>query len=53
MPEDVPIVATLEVLLLHVPPPGALERVAVVPGQIEDGPAMATGIEFTVITLVT
>ena len=51
MPELVPIVATLVLLLIHVPPP-VLERVVVEPAQTVAVPVIADGNGFTVKTVV-
>ena len=51
IPELVPIVATLVLLLIHVPPP-VLERVVVEPAQTVVVPAIAVGNGFTVTTVV-
>ncbi len=44
-----PIVATVILLLLHVPPPVALLRVVVAPKQILIEPVINAGVAFTVI----
>ena len=51
IPELVPIVATLVLLLIHVPPP-VLERVVVEPAQTVAVPVIADGNGFTVTTVV-
>ena len=51
IPELVPIVATLVLLLTHVPPP-VLESVVIEPSQIVAVPVIADGNGFTVTTVV-
>ena len=51
MPELVPIVATLVLLLVQVPPP-VFERVVVEPAQTVAVPVIADGNGFTVTTVV-
>ena len=48
MPVDEPIVATVVVLLIQVPPPGEELNVEVVPGQIVLVPVIVVGIGLTV-----
>jgi hypothetical protein len=50
-PEEL-IVATVVVLLLHVPPVVGSDKVIDAPSHTEDGPAIAPGKGFTVITVV-
>jgi hypothetical protein len=52
IPVDEPMVATDVLLLLHVPPPVALDNVVVAPTQTDNVPVIAAGNEFTVTTLV-
>jgi hypothetical protein len=47
-----PIVATAVLLLVHVPPPDVLLRVADVPGQAVNTPVMAAGNGLTVNVVV-
>ncbi len=49
---DVPMVATPELLLAHVPPPVVEDSVVVVPAHIEVVPVIAAGIAFTVTVVV-
>ena len=51
IPELVPIVATMVLLLTHVPPP-VLERVVVEPAQTVAVPVIADGNGLTVTTVV-
>ena len=51
IPELVPMVATLVLLLSHVPPP-VLESVVVEPAQTVAVPVIADGNGFTVTTVV-
>jgi hypothetical protein len=52
MPDVVPTVAVVLLLLLHMPPIVASLRVAVVPEHTVGEPVMATGTGFTVMGLV-
>jgi len=52
-PEALPIVATIALLLLHVPPASASDKVVVDPAQTVEEPVMLAGCAFTLITLVT
>jgi hypothetical protein len=51
-PEDNPMVATVVKLLSHVPPVVALLSSLVDPSQISSVPAIGSGCEFTVTTVV-
>jgi hypothetical protein len=52
-PEEVPIVATAGLLLVHVPPGVASVSVMVVPRQTLDDPEMEAGDGLTVTTALT
>ena len=51
-PKPGPVVATVGLLLPHVPPPGALVRVVVSPMHAAGLPVMASGGVFTVTVAV-
>lgn len=53
MPDAVPTVATVVLLLVQVPPPVVLDSVAVVPEHIDNAPdgVMATGVVYTVTVI--
>lgn len=48
MPVELPTVAVLVLLLLHVPPAGVLPSVVVTPTQVLAVPVMVVGRAFTV-----
>jgi hypothetical protein len=52
IPVDVPIAATVALLLLHVPPMAALLSVAVAPAHIDDVPEIAGGTALTLNVIV-
>jgi hypothetical protein len=52
MPAPVPTLATLALLLVHVPPPVVEDRVVVDPAHNEVVPVIVAGIALTVIEVV-
>lgn len=52
IPDDEPMVATVVVALLHVPPGAGSDKVVVKPWHTCKAPVIAPGEEFTVIVFV-